>query len=302
MFKYLNFYIFIFLVSFPFVSEASILSFNPPTREKLGIGQEFQIDLMIDTQGKTINAVEGRLVYNTEALKLISINESSSIVTLWLPRAPHEEPVGTVAFSGITPNGFSGVWKPLQSSPSPGRILTLVFKPQKQTANGEIKVENARVILNDGKATPDELSILNFSFDVLNYTNSTTIQQDDTDPPEEFTPVIARDRSLFNNQYFLVFQTHDTGSGIERYEVKEGNGDFIIAESPYLLKNQNLNDMITVKAVDRARNERVKTIVPDINKINNGRQPFIPIWFYIAILCLMVILFIVWRATSKHFF
>ena len=82
-------------------------------------------------------------------------------------------------------------------------------------------------------------------------------------------PEIARDPTIFDGKWFLVFATQDKGLGIDHYEIKETRyrffGSFsrwISAESPYALRDQELKSYILVKAVDKAGNERIVKINP----------------------------------------
>ena len=103
----------------------------------------------------------------------------------------------------------------------------------------------------------------------------------DSTAPEDFQPEIAKDPSLFNNKYFLSFATEDKSSGIAYYEVleedKKGNyfgtkvkADWKRAESPYVLRDQNLKSKISVKAVDNAGNEKMRMIYPAKKPISYG--------------------------------
>ena len=89
----------------------------------------------------------------------------------------------------------------------------------------------------------------------------------DKESPESFVPEIAIDTFLFDKKWFLVFTTQDKGSGIDYYEVKETRWSIIniiskwnYAESPYILKDQQLKSCIFVKAFDKAGNEKVVMI------------------------------------------
>ncbi len=112
----------------------------------------------------------------------------------------------------------------------------------------------------------------------------------DSTPPEEFQPQIAE----IEGKKYLVFVSQDKTSGIEYYEVKEGKRDFKKAVSPYLLEDQSLKSKISVRAVDRAGNERLAEILP----------PFKIIWKDIIILLVIligmgIILWIIKRLTEK---
>src|SRR3989344_4170585 len=80
----------------------------------------------------------------------------------------------------------------------------------------------------------------------------------DTEPPENFNPIVESDPNLFNGNYFLVFATEDKVSGVREYRVREGTLDwFHKAESPYLLKEQSLKKDIYIKVIDKNGNERL---------------------------------------------
>ena len=72
----------------------------------------------------------------------------------------------------------------------------------------------------------------------------------------------------WNGKWFLVFNAQDKDSGIDNYKILENrkwkieNGNWEIAESPYLLKDQELKSRIYVKAVDKSGNERIAEVLP----------------------------------------
>lgn len=101
----------------------------------------------------------------------------------------------------------------------------------------------------------------------------------DSTAPERFTPKITE----IEGKKYLVFNTRDAVSGIDHYEISEEKnrqiGDFnlddlipgsnvsnykswIVVSSPYLLRDQDLESNIYVKAIDRAGNETVADIFP----------------------------------------
>ena len=83
----------------------------------------------------------------------------------------------------------------------------------------------------------------------------------DTESPENFIPVISNDPNVFDGKFFLVFATQDKGSGIDRYEVREGeSGSFFSAQSPYRIKDQSLGVKIFVKAIDKNGNEKIAEV------------------------------------------
>jgi len=98
----------------------------------------------------------------------------------------------------------------------------------------------------------------------------------DTTPPTEFSVTLGSDKSIYAGRYFIAFSTTDKQSGIDHYEViEEPIDDFNLflwggidapwkkVRSPYLLKDQSLNSTIRVKAIDKAGNEYIATLIPD---------------------------------------
>ena len=114
----------------------------------------------------------------------------------------------------------------------------------------------------------------------------------DVTPPEEFTLEISQEPTVFEGKYFLSFATTDKTSGIDHYEVREGKGDWKIAESSYLLEDQSLKSIIRVKAVDGAGNERIAEYLP-------SRKPF-PYWIIILILVGTGVIWLWKKYTKKH--
>ena len=120
----------------------------------------------------------------------------------------------------------------------------------------------------------------------------------DTEPPEEFTPKIGQDPSVFEGKYFLSFFAVDRMSGLDHYEIQEEprietrsttEDEWEIAETPYLLKDQSLNSIIKVKAVDKAGNERIAEIIPP-----EKPSPF-PYWKIVIGLMVVVMFYLLWR-------
>ncbi|OGL87426.1 hypothetical protein A3I40_00860 [Candidatus Uhrbacteria bacterium RIFCSPLOWO2_02_FULL_48_12] len=119
----------------------------------------------------------------------------------------------------------------------------------------------------------------------------------DKTPPDEFEVKISRSPELFNNKYFLSFSATDAASGLAYYEIKEGDGEpETVARAPYVLRQQKRNVPITVRALDKAGNDRTVVIAP------------LPLWerlfgslsinfrlFAGLILVAVMALFIIWR-------
>lgn len=266
---FLLFSVLYFLLSL-LTASAAQLFFEPSVKE-VGAGQQFQIDLKLDPQNQSVNATEAKIRFSRN-LKLISLNDGNSLITLWLQKPTLKD--GAVIFSGIVPGGYGGDLGPDWQGPRPGKILSLLFEAEKP-GPAEVKIEDGKVLLNDSRGTPAPLTIPNFQINV-NDVGRRYIPPEvkDAEPPEPFTPEIARDPNIFEGKYFLVFTAQDKGRGLDRYEISERREFKIFginlrrpqrwtpAESPYLLKDQKLKSHIYVKAIDRAENERTVVLRP----------------------------------------
>ena len=132
-------------------------------------------------------------------------------------------------------------------------------------------MQNIKALLNDGNGTAADISVSSLKIIVTSQDLSLPPKKEakDQEPPESFKPEIARDSTIFDGEWFLVFATQDKGLGIGRYEIKETRSrisglfsKWISSESPYALRDQKLRSYIFVKAVDKAGNVRIEKILP----------------------------------------
>jgi len=213
----------------------------------LDVGAVLEARVLIDTQGEDINAFEGVVTFPSDLFKPLEVRRGGGLVNFWIEE-PRIEASGEVRFSGITPGGFTGH----------GQLFSLVFQT-KQQGSGTIVVESGRALRDDGAGSSAHATSIGDSIVVSSSLASSGVIPEivDADPPEPFTPVVARDPTLFDGKYFLAFATQDKGSGVDHYEVCEGIfRECVTAKSPYLLQHQNVDWKIIVRAVDRAGNVR----------------------------------------------
>jgi hypothetical protein len=245
--------IILFVVIRGLPAEGAQLSFSPAS-QSFGVGQIFEVNILLDTQKEDINAIEGIINFPSDILNLKEIHDGESIINLWVERPKiNNQQQGTINFTGIIPGGYTG---------GNGKIFSLVFQTEKE-GESNIIFQNGKALINDGKGTAASLIL-----EPANYEVSETLPlfqpevKIDKEPPEPFQPEISQSPEVFNGKYFLVFNTQDKISGIDYYEIKEGQRQFVKADSPYLLKNQWLYDEIIVRAADKAGNIREALVSP----------------------------------------
>ncbi|MCX7616311.1 MAG: cohesin domain-containing protein [Patescibacteria group bacterium] len=263
--SFLSFFFFAFFVRFSWAAELVLFSENKNPK----IGDIFELKVLISTQ-EDINAIEGEVFFPQEILELKDIRNNNSLVSLWIKDPSQllknqEIKKDKIQFGGIIPGGYKGN----------GGLLFSLFFEVKREGTGVIEIRNSKVLLNDGQGTPAPLRISSFYFSSLAAKSESSKKLSlesslDKEPPEFFVPQIAYDENIEGGKWFVAFLTVDKQSGIDSYQIKEVRskifsnflGRWIKAESPYILKDQDLKSFIFVKAVDRSGNERIVKISP----------------------------------------
>ena len=268
---------------FPYHLFAAEVSFDTKSQD-IKVNQLFEVGVFINTDDESINAIEGKIIFPQDLLEIKKINDGNSIINFWIEK-PKSATGGQIAFSGIVPGGYND---------SRGLIFSITFLAKKE-GGGAIEFSGVKALRNDGQGTEAPLTISNFKFLISNQPAGepipqiTTPKTEDRNPPEEFTPQIAASPSIFEGKWFLVFATQDKGSGIDHYEVCEGKRKCVAAESPYLLQNQDLDEGIVVKAVDKSGNERAVTI--PAQKSRAWYKDYV----IVAILIIAAIAYLIWK-------
>lgn len=230
------------------------------------IGEYVQVDLFLDTKNVEINALETAVVFPDDLLELADFSYGNSVINYWVEKPHQTDEHNKIFFSGITPGGFNE---------KDAYLISLIFKT-KNTGRVEINFAQNKTLKNNGFGTEV------FSSDKkLSFTIQTSLKGDDTEniyknldniPPEEFELFIYEDNNLFPNKKVVIFDTLDKDSGVSRYEVLEEKtgrllgwefkiGRWTPASSPYILQDQKMHSNIYVKAIDRAGNERISSLI-----------------------------------------
>jgi len=246
------------------------------------VGEEFLVEVFLNTKDASVNAIEGKIKFPSQFLDFKEAREGNSLINFWVEK-PSLTNDGEVSFSGITPGGFQGSNK---------FLFGLVFS-SKNPGNVALVFSDLKVLKNDGLGTEIITTPLSYEFNISNeqgvgtFENLTIV---DNEPPEEFFPLIASDLNLFDGKYFVVFSAIDKGSGIYGYTVSESmlgpNGVYLAAESPYMLKDQSLSKNIYIKAIDKSGNFRLVTL--DAQNPIIWLKPDIIFGIILVILCLFV--------------
>jgi len=137
----------------PYVSSASSLSLSPSSGT-FSVGSTFDVVVLLDTKGKSINAMQVSLSFPADKLQVASPSTGKSIIDVWTVPPKYNNSAGTISFEGGIPGGI------ITSS---GVITNITFRVR-STGEGIVKFKDeSRVFLDDGFAT-DDLSQANNAF------------------------------------------------------------------------------------------------------------------------------------------
>ncbi len=248
------------------------------------------IRLMPDKNlGECINAIDATISYS-QNIEPVDVSIGKSIFSVWIEQPIINKENRTITFAGGIPNGYCGR---VDGDPMLTNIIAeVIFRsPGMQVgASSDSNIASidfgaeSKAYLNDGQGTEAPLNLLGSTLNLEKTAGDTLVDdwrqavKDDNVPPEEFSITLVRDENKinFNGKYFIVFSTSDKQTGISHYEVIEeplsqlgaftwGGADvpWVKADSPYVLKDQSLNSVVRVKAVDKAGNEYIATLVND---------------------------------------
>lgn len=319
----------VFLLTPEMSAHAASLYMSPNVAE-LYPGDTIAIAVRLDTEAdECINVVDAVIEYDP-ALVPVDISTGQSILPLWVEQPAIDAANNRITLAGGIPNGYCGR---IQGDPRlTNEVVKIIFQsPGLRIGFGDVNPtssvrfsDSSALYLNDGKGTKADTLLLGaevFSHkkpgpETVNEWSTLVLADDAT--PEKFSITLQKDEVVFGGKYFIVFNTTDKQTGIAHYEVIEeplsqakfftwGRVDAPWAKvrSPYVLKDQTLNSTIRVKALDKAGNEYIATLVPDtsVRTMSFERQVEIgligvSVFIMLTILILLIFVFVKRRKKS----
>ena len=125
------------------VASDALLYFSPNLGE-YEIGTTFDVGVQINTGTDPINAVQARVIFNPEELRVVEISKGDSVLGSWtqLPAFSNED--GELSFAGSTDESYIGV---------DGKIVVITFEALKNTQTEVIFADGAAILADDGLAS-----------------------------------------------------------------------------------------------------------------------------------------------------
>jgi len=220
------------------------------------------VDVKVDTEGKEINAIDGRILLDQipAVATVRDLSVAGSVFSLWPEKPTLSEDLKMVSFAGGVPSGFN----------EPGATLFKIAFDLKTAGNVTLTPTDISAYLNDGKGTKDVASVQKLTIAVATPKTGYTSVNDldrlvagDTTLPEPFDIIAGQDSSVFEGKKFLSFGTTDSQSGVKYYEVTEGALSPVRREGTYVLQDQVTGNTVTVAAYVAAGNRREAVYTPE---------------------------------------
>lgn len=290
-YKYLLLILFsLFLFPIP-VFGATI--FLEPSSNTISAGNTAVINLLLNTEGETLNSIDGELSFstNTAEFNIKDINVGPSDFRIWLNPPTLSADKKTISFVGGVPGGIKS---------SGAKIFSIAIEGVKP---GDITINFTKTLVykNDGKGTsliasftPSVISIVPENLNTIKKDEWSEIIKNDTEPPNEFIIELGSDPSVFDGKKFISFQANDDHSGIDYYEVTEGNLEPVRTNSPYVLMNQDENERIKVTAFDKNGNSRVSIYEKNI-------FPLKYLFGLLAVVIIVLISYLIYNKKKKKY-
>jgi hypothetical protein len=227
-------------------------------KQSFEAGDEFLVELKLDSGTEKINVVDAALNFDPSKMEVRDITTGGSIFNLWTRTPVYSNDSGKVFFTGGTTKNAAS-----------GKILSIAFLA-KTAGSGEITISSdSSAYLADGKGTKQQLKADSVKFAISERSGQrassgswTKLLAADKTPPENLAVTLGEDPSMFGGKYFLSFSATDSSSGLNYFEIQEGDYPAASSESPYVLRDQSLKTPVKIIAVDKAGNQTQSVVYP----------------------------------------
>lgn len=276
----------------PLHAGAAALYIDPATSSLFrGDAINLSVRLDVDEEAREcVNVVDATIAYPPN-IDPVDVSVGKSILKFWVEEPTINREERTITFAGGIPNGYCGR---VQGDPMlTNTLVELIFRSPGFVIGASQVEDSSRAVialseestlyLNDGKGTQVTPALYPATINLEQSVGRDGIQDPwndavdaDTIRPEEFSiQLYQQDKS---GKWIITYSTTDKQTGIDRYEIMEdpienlGNFQWGRADAPWMapkhpntyeLRDQTLNSVIRVKAVDKAGNERIATLIPD---------------------------------------
>lgn len=302
----------LFIVLFPIVKVSAATIYFSPEQGGLNIGDIFTVDIKLDMDSteECVNTIEGVIGFDSSFLAAEDFSTGDSFLSLWINKPGSGDMAAIngqrrLKFAGGTPGGYCG--KIPGDDGNSNIVGKVVFRVVNSGIDGPTVTKtklffypDTQALLNDGFGTQAKLTLRSAEFDVSKEKGGTRQEWDqlktaDNVPPESFTLEMLQNPDIYDGKYYLVWNTLDKQTGIDRFEVQETpleqsdrrqgglwsaitdligtnkpEAPWVAATQPYVVKDQALASLYRVKAIDKAGNSQIAEYLPGSLAENKG--------------------------------
>jgi len=218
--------VFLFCVglALPSVARAASLSVSPSTGT-FTVGSTFNVSILLNTDGKIINALEVSLGFPPDKLQVVSPSTGQSIISIWTAQPRFDNQTGRINLQGGIPGGINV---------SNGLVTTVTFRV-KSVGTAILKfLDDSKVLLHDGKGTDVLEQKINGTFQLVLPPPAGPLVVSETHPDQTI---------WYNNLNILLLWTSD--SEVDGYS-------YVLNEEPIDLPDniaEGLKNSVTYKNV-----------------------------------------------------
>ena len=181
-------------------------------------GSTFQVPILLDTRGASVNTIELRIYFDPTKLSIVQPSSDRSIIGLWLEPPSYDNTAGTARYVGAIPNGFSNTIASAVDSlsggitTSAGIIGTITFKA-KSAGLASVTIRNdSEVLLNDGLGSPARVEAGRGTYSIVPKPPEGLIIFSETHPSQSLwsnnpNPVFAWERQAGVTAFSYVLDT-----------------------------------------------------------------------------------------------
>jgi len=231
------------LLIVPAVVDAATLKLVPsPARAN----QEFSIEVRINPEGESINAVEG-IIAIPPGMLVSYVSTGGSAFAVWPVAPTFSRATSNISFTG----GIMGQALP----PAEDSLLFTMYVTAPVEGTYSVS-ESGTGFRADGTGTPVILTVSKVDVKI-GTENIPSESIFDIEQPKKIVAELGSDPALFDNAPFVYLYAVDNQSGIVGYAVKEGwFAPFVSTDQYYVLKDATAGSPVWVRATDAKGNSR----------------------------------------------
>lgn len=153
-------------------------------------GSTFEVPVLLNTRGSSVNAVEIKVRYDSDALSIIQSSSGKSIIGVWVDPPSYDNSRGSASFVGVIPDGIVT---------DAGLVASITFKA-KRTGTATLGIQQtSRVLLNDGLGSEMVLDAGRASYSILTKAPEGVVVYSETHPSQSSwynnnSPVLSWDK------------------------------------------------------------------------------------------------------------